>query len=122
MAYYYWPKEMKAVEIPFTPRNAFVTFMLGNFGKPKRNAAVQCDCERGGDASVLQVLSFANHPRVREAQKRISQLLKGVIARAPARAVAAGLPARESNFEFDSGCSIPTRRCGTQRSSGYGCS
>jgi hypothetical protein len=64
MQYYHWPKEMKAVEIPYTPRNAFVTFMLSNFGKPKRNAAVQCDCERGGDASVLQVLSFANHPRV----------------------------------------------------------
>ena len=58
------PNEMKAVEIPFTPRNAFVTFMLSNFGKPKRNSAVQCDCERDGDASVLQVLSFANHPRV----------------------------------------------------------
>jgi hypothetical protein len=64
MQYYHWPKEMKAVEIPFTPRNPFVTFMLGSFGKPKRNAAVQCDCEREGDASVLQVLSFANHPRV----------------------------------------------------------
>lgn len=64
MEYYYWPKEMKAVEIPYTPRNSFVAFMLANFGKPKRNSAVQCDCERGGDASVLQVLSFANHPRV----------------------------------------------------------
>jgi hypothetical protein len=64
MQYYFWPKEMKAVEIPFTPRNDFVTFMMSNFGKPKRNSAVQCDCERGSDASVLQVLSFANHPRV----------------------------------------------------------
>jgi hypothetical protein len=64
MEYYYWPKEIKAVELPYTPRNAFVVFMLSNFGKPKRNSAVQCDCERGGDASVLQVLSFANHPRV----------------------------------------------------------
>jgi hypothetical protein len=64
MEYYFWPKEMKAVEIPYAPRNSFVAFMLSNFGKPKRNAAVQCDCERGGDASVLQVLSFANHPRV----------------------------------------------------------
>ncbi len=65
MEYYYWPKAMKAVEMPYTPRNAFVTFLTSNFGKPKRNAAVQCDCERGGDASVLQVLSLANHPRVR---------------------------------------------------------
>ena len=38
--------------------------MLANFGKPKRNSAVQCDCERDGNASVLQVLSLANHPRV----------------------------------------------------------
>jgi hypothetical protein len=64
MEYYHWPKEMKAVEIPFAPRNAFVTFLLSNFGKPKRNSAVQCDCEREDVASVLQVLSFANHPRV----------------------------------------------------------
>ena len=64
MEYFFWPKEMKTVEIPFTPKNTFVTFMLANFGKPKRNAAVQCDCERDDDASVLQVLSFANHPRV----------------------------------------------------------
>jgi hypothetical protein len=38
--------------------------MMENFGKPKRNSAVQCDCERDPNASVLQVLSFANHPRV----------------------------------------------------------
>jgi hypothetical protein len=64
MQYYHWPAEMKAVEIPFPPRNAFVNFALSTFGKPKRNAAVQCDCERDGSASVLQVLSLANHPRV----------------------------------------------------------
>jgi hypothetical protein len=64
MEYYYWPKEMKTVEIPFTPRNPFVTYMLTTFGKPKRNAAVQCDCERDGSASALQVLSLANHPRI----------------------------------------------------------
>ena len=64
MEYYHWPKEMKAVEIPFAPRNAYVNFMLTNFGKPKRNSAVQCDCERDGSASVIQVLGLANHPRV----------------------------------------------------------
>jgi len=46
------------------PRNEFVRFALETFGKPKRNSAVQCDCERDGTASVLQVLSLANHPRV----------------------------------------------------------
>ncbi len=64
MEYHHWPKEMKVVEIPFAPRNAFVTFMLATFGKPQRNAAVQCDCERDDSASVLQVLSLANHPRL----------------------------------------------------------
>jgi hypothetical protein len=64
MEYNYWPKEMKTVEIPFAPRNAFVNFMLSSFGKPKRNSAVQCDCERDGSASVIQVLSLSNHPRV----------------------------------------------------------
>src|SRR5581483_5349792 len=64
MEYFHWPKELRTVEIPYTPKNAFVTFMLTNFGRPKRNAAVQCDCERDGNASVLQVLSLANHPRL----------------------------------------------------------
>jgi hypothetical protein len=64
MEYYHWPKEMKIVEAPFTPKNDFVVFMLTNFGKPARNSAVQCDCERDGNASVLQVLSLANHPRI----------------------------------------------------------
>ena len=64
MEYYHWPKEIKTVEIPFAPKNEFVTFALATFGKPKRNSAVQCDCERDGNASVLQVLSLANHPRV----------------------------------------------------------
>lgn len=46
------------------PRNSFVTFMLEQFGRPKRNSAIQCDCERDSNASVLQVMSFANHPHV----------------------------------------------------------
>ncbi len=64
MEYFFWSKEMKAVEMPFAPKNAYINFMLTNFGKPKRNSAVQCDCERDGTASVMQVLSLANHPRV----------------------------------------------------------
>jgi flagellar biosynthesis GTPase FlhF len=66
MVYNNWPADMKTVEIPYAPRNSFVNFMLEHFGKPKRNSAVQCDCERDPNASVLQVLSFANHPRVLE--------------------------------------------------------
>jgi hypothetical protein len=64
MRYYHWPEAIKAIEIPYTPRNAFVTFMLEHFGRPPRNSAVQCDCERDANASILQVLSVANHPRV----------------------------------------------------------
>jgi hypothetical protein len=82
MEYFHWPSELKAVEIPFTPRNGFVTFMLTNFGKPKRNSAVQCDCERDGNASVLQVLSLANHPRVwskiTDEKGRIANLVKEI--------------------------------------------
>src|SRR5262249_27015552 len=54
MKYYHWPEDVRAVEVPFAPRNAFVAFVLENFGRPRRNAAVQCDCERDGSASVLQ--------------------------------------------------------------------
>ncbi len=66
MKFYHWRAEWKTVEIPYAPRNAFVTFMLEQFGRPQRNSGVQCDCERDSNASVLQVLSLANHPRVRQ--------------------------------------------------------
>jgi hypothetical protein len=61
-----WPDPMKTIEVPFAPRNGFVVFMMEQFGRPTRNSAVQCDCERDANPSVLQVLSFANHPRVRQ--------------------------------------------------------
>ena len=64
MQYYHWPREMRTVDLPYMPRNGFVTFMLEQFGRPPRNSSVQCDCARQTDASILQVLSLANHPRV----------------------------------------------------------
>jgi hypothetical protein len=80
MKFYHWPANWKTVEIPYPPRNAFVSFMLEQFGRPERNSAVQCDCERDSGASVLQVLSFANHPRVRQKiaddNGRVARLLK----------------------------------------------
>ena len=89
MEYFYWPKEMKTVEIPFAPRNTFVNFMLTNFGKPKRNSAVQCDCERDGSASVIQVLSLANHPRVwqkiTDANGHVARISKEIDRRQAAR-------------------------------------
>lgn len=66
MKYYHWPETLRTVEVPYAPRNGFVSFVLEHFGRPKRNAAVQCDCERDGNASVLQVLTLANHPRLLE--------------------------------------------------------
>src|SRR5262249_6192901 len=62
----HWRPEWKTIEIPYTPKNAYVTFMLEQFGRPQRNSGVQCDCERDSNASVLQVLSLANHPRIRQ--------------------------------------------------------
>jgi hypothetical protein len=82
MAFQHWPEQLKTIEIPFTPRNSFVSFMLENFGKPKRNSAVQCDCERDGSSSIFQVLTLANHPRLWEkigdANGRVAQLMKEV--------------------------------------------
>ena len=66
MKFYHWRPEWKTVEIPYPPRNSYVAFMLEQFGRPQRNSGVQCDCERDGNASVLQVLSLANHPRIRQ--------------------------------------------------------
>ena len=48
MKYQHWPEEMKAVEVPFAPKNPFVAFVLETYGRPKRNSAVQCDCEPRG--------------------------------------------------------------------------
>jgi len=66
MKYHHWPDRMRAIEMPFAPKNEYVRFLLENFGKPKRNSAIQCDCERDTDASLLQVLGLANHPRIRQ--------------------------------------------------------
>ena len=66
MKYHHWLPEWKTVEIPYAPRNAFVSFMIEQFGRPQRNSGVQCDCERDPNASVMQVLSLANHPRIRQ--------------------------------------------------------
>ncbi|HND53755.1 MAG TPA: DUF1553 domain-containing protein, partial [Pirellulaceae bacterium] len=80
MKYYHWPESISAVQLPYVPRNAFVTFMLETYGRPQRNSAVQCDCERDGSGSVFQVLTLANHPRVwekiRDKSGRVARLMK----------------------------------------------
>src|SRR4051795_2595509 len=54
--------------------------MLEQFGRPERNSAAQCDCERDTGASVQQVLSLANHPRIRQKiadeKGRVARLMK----------------------------------------------
>src|SRR5262249_8742118 len=64
MKYYHWPENLKTVEIPYKSRNEFVNFVLEQFGRPARNSAAQCDCERDPGVSILQVLTLGNHPRV----------------------------------------------------------
>lgn len=64
MKYYHWPENLRTVEVPYMPRNPFVVFVLEQFGRSERNSSVQCDCQRQSEASLLQILSIANHPQV----------------------------------------------------------
>jgi hypothetical protein len=45
---------------------ASVAYPFQIFGRPSRNAMVQCDCERDSNTTIVQTLYLANHPRVRE--------------------------------------------------------
>lgn len=80
MKYHHWPEELKTIEVPFMPRNPFVSFVLETYGRPSRNSAVQCDCEREGASSIFQVLTLANHPhvweKIRDPNGRVAKLLK----------------------------------------------
>ena len=80
MKYHHWPETISTVQVPFLPQNKFVSFVLETYGRPQRNAAVQCDCERDGSGSIFHVLTLANHPRVWEKIKdpagRASKILK----------------------------------------------
>jgi hypothetical protein len=84
MKFQHWPDNIKTIEIPFAPKNEFIKFMLENFGKPKRNSAIQCDCERDMNVSILQVMSMANHPRVwdkiADKNGQVAKILKDVNA------------------------------------------
>src|SRR5262249_35783814 len=71
------------------------------YGRPARDAAVACDCERDGSTTVVQTLFLANHPRVREKiaspmgrvaeiartipdnKKRIDEVFLGTVSRLP---------------------------------------
>jgi hypothetical protein len=57
-----------------------LAYALQVFGRPARSPDVQCDCERGNNASIVQTLYLVNHPAVREKisnpQGRIAQIVK----------------------------------------------
>lgn len=59
-----------------------IEYGLKVFGRPQRDTAVQCDCERDTTATIVQTLYLANHPRVREklysAEGRVAKLLAAV--------------------------------------------
>ncbi len=82
MKYYHWPENMKAVEMPFRPKNEFVNFVLEQYGRPARNSATQCDCERDNSVSILQVMTLLNHPRVwqkiADPKGQVARILKEV--------------------------------------------
>src|SRR5262245_57554466 len=82
MKYNHWPENVRAVELPYKPRNDFVNFVLEQFGRPARNSATQCDCERDPSVSILQVMSLANHPRVwqkiADGKGRVARIIKEI--------------------------------------------
>src|SRR5262249_975868 len=80
MKYYFWPDAINTVQAPYVPRNSFVAFVLETYGRPQRKAAVQCDCERDGSASIFQVLPLANPPRVWEKIKDPGGRVAAVLA------------------------------------------
>jgi hypothetical protein len=81
MKYYHWPEGLKAIEVPYLPQqNPFVVFVLEQFGRSERNSSAQCDCQRQSEASMLQVLTLGNHPRVwqkiADPKGRVAEVLK----------------------------------------------
>ncbi|MCS6897599.1 MAG: DUF1549 and DUF1553 domain-containing protein [Nitrospira sp.] len=64
----------------FYRKSSDAGFVLDAFGRPERDAEVQCDCDRENDPTILQALVFANHPWTRKAvenpDNRLAELLK----------------------------------------------
>ncbi|MFO0863450.1 MAG: DUF1549 and DUF1553 domain-containing protein [Gemmataceae bacterium] len=82
----YLPPNAKAIEVAGTVKiedeTAAVAFAFQTFGRPLRNAQVQCDCERDPAATVVQTLYLSNHPKVREKianpKGRVAQILEKI--------------------------------------------
>jgi len=62
------------------PKASALIYALQLFGRPIRNASIQCDCERENNASMVQTIYLINHPEVREKitnpQGRIAGIVK----------------------------------------------
>lgn len=66
----YLPEGARAIEVAGVTghqnEEAELAYAFKIFGRPIRNTDVQCDCERDTNATIVQTLYLANHPRVRE--------------------------------------------------------
>jgi hypothetical protein len=66
----YLPTNAKAIEVAGVTgaedKEATLSYAFKIFGRPDRSLDIQCDCERDTNATIVQTLYLANHPRVRD--------------------------------------------------------
>lgn len=82
----YLPAGAKAIEVAGVTQHqneeAPLSYAFKIFGRPTRSTEVQCDCERDTQATIVQTLYLANHPRVSEKiyaeQGRVAEILKTI--------------------------------------------
>jgi hypothetical protein len=82
----YLPPGARAVEVAGPTgagrEGASVQYAFLVFGRPPRDPGVQCDCQRDANATVVQALFLANHPRVRDKiahpDGRVAQVVKEI--------------------------------------------
>ncbi|MEX0716247.1 MAG: DUF1553 domain-containing protein [Planctomycetaceae bacterium] len=79
------PEQAKAIEVAgvtsYKKGEAPLSYAFRIFGRPTRDTEVQCDCERDANATIVQTLYLANHPRVLEkiyGEGRVTRLLEAV--------------------------------------------
>lgn len=78
------PAGARAIEVAGATRSdekeSTLSYAFKIFGRPDRSPDIQCDCERGANATIVQTLYLANHPRVREKiyseTGRVAQIVK----------------------------------------------
>jgi hypothetical protein len=80
----YLPADSRAIEVASVTRSedkdATLAYAFKIFGRPERSLDIQCDCDRDTNATIVQTLYLANHPRVRDKiysdSGRVAQILK----------------------------------------------